>query len=174
MVLLTGICYGWESPEYADIEIQIINETYGLKAYTDDNSKIVDKETGKHLGDTNSLTVNVDYLSQLEDPMITVSLERRDYSTIFDMDYNYVDLQDYVSDDLEVGVTNNIPIPETDPDNPETMPEYEYLVSNNPSATSEYVLTLKENLTSGTYKMVFKLYDNDTYMGEVYEYLIIK
>ena len=41
-------------------------------------------------------------------------------------------------------------------------------------ANSTNSLTLKENLISGTYKLVYKLYDGNNYIGEDYEYIIIK
>ena len=39
---------------------------------------------------------------------------------------------------------------------------------------TSYFLTLKQNLMTGTYKLVYKLYDGDIYVGEAYEYMIIK
>ena len=33
---------------------------------------------------------------------------------------------------------------------------------------------LKENLVSGTYKLVYKVYDGDNFVGETYEYIVIK
>ena len=35
-------------------------------------------------------------------------------------------------------------------------------------------LTLNENLVSGTYKFIFKLYDGENYIGEVEKIVIIK
>jgi len=86
-----------------------------------------------------------------------MSLERRDYETQYAFNYNKVDLKDYVTNSLTNGAN-----------------EYEYKVSDNPIASNMVFLTLKDNLVTGTYKLVFKLYDNNTYIGEVYEYFIIK
>ena len=55
-----------------------------------------------------------------------------------------------------------------------TKREKEYVISDNPSAHSNYFIYLKSNLVTGTYKLVNKLYDGDTYIGETYEYIIIK
>ena len=38
----------------------------------------------------------------------------------------------------------------------------------------EAFLNLKENLVTGTYKLVFKLYDGENYIGATYEYFIVK
>lgn len=72
-------------------------------------------------------------------------------------DYTLVDLQDYIVDKLTT-----------------TGREKEYVISNNPIETINYFLYLKDNLVTGTYKLVNKLYDGDVYIGETYEYLIIK
>ena len=39
---------------------------------------------------------------------------------------------------------------------------------------AELDLYFKENLLSGTYKLIVSLYDGENYIGEVYQYIIIK
>ena len=68
-----------------------------------------------------------------------------------------VDLKDYIANTFR-----------------ETGREKEYVISDNPQGNQAYYLTLKQNLMTGTYKIVFNLYDGDTYVGEAYEYIIIK
>ncbi len=152
-----GIYYGIEASDYVEKEVTIINGTYGLKAKIDDNMKIIDKETGKNLNNNKSLIVNLKYTSSLEKPKITVCLQRRNYETIYDLGYETVDLAEYISDSLDTTKTAN-----------------EYLLTNKPAANINYFYTLKENLKTGTYKLVFKLYDDNTYIGEVYDYFIVK
>ena len=152
-----GIYYGIEPSDTAEVPIRIIDSTYGLKVYTDDKSKIVNKTTGKTEYNNNALWINMEYSSALSSPKITISLYRRDYADIYSQKYTLVDLADYVSTGLET-----------------TIREKEYLVTDNPQATGNKYLELKENLTSGTYKIVYKLYDEDSYIGEAYEYVIIK
>ena len=55
-----------------------------------------------------------------------------------------------------------------------TNKEKEYLVSDSPEAVMTNNYTLKENLKTGTYKIVYKLYDEETYVGEAFDYIIIK
>ena len=50
----------------------------------------------------------------------------------------------------------------------------EYVLSTNPGASTDYYLYFKEGLLSGTYKIIISLYDGDNYIGEVYQYIIIK
>ncbi len=152
-----GIYYGLTASDSIELDVRIINSSYGLKVITDDEAKIVDKETGNTLDKNNSLVSTVEYSSALSDPNITVSLYRRTYNDIYSREYEQVDLQDYVLDTLN---TTNKP--------------KEYSAFDNPINVQNYVLNLKQNLKTGTYKLVFKLYDEDTYVGEAYEYIIIK
>lgn len=71
--------------------------------------------------------------------------------------YNLVDLSDYIL----------VPLDMTDKEN-------EYKVTDNPEATNTVTMYFDSNLVTGTYRFVFKLYDNDQYIGETYEYVIIK
>lgn len=95
-----GIYYGEETSDYTEKDVYIINGAYGLKVYSDNNSKIIDKTTGKKVDNSNALTFNVQYSSRLRDPNIVVELQRRDYSRELTTHYNLVDLQDYVTETL--------------------------------------------------------------------------
>lgn len=152
-----GIYYGLTASDSIELDIRIINSSYGLKVITSDESKIVDKETGTIEGGSNLLLSTVQYSSSLADPNITVSLYRRTYNDVYDMEYEQVDLQDYVSNALTI-----------------TDKEKEYLAFNSPISSQNYLLNLKSDLMTGTYKLVFKLYDGDVYVGEAYEYIVIK
>ena len=242
-----GICYGWEKPEEGYIYVDIINAKYGLKVSTDDESKIINKETWENLNGEKEIEITVDYDAQFLDPIITVSLERRDYEEngVYSTKYGLVNLKDYFLEDLQemkeatvltgmLGVTATINYDiESLTDQPVTATisfdtlgititnnggndsyvftengtftfefedefensgtaeakvswinqlegkyKYEYFVTDSPSTTNKVFLTLtpKEgpNLKTGTYKLVFKLYDGVTYIGEAYEYFIIK
>lgn len=152
-----GIYYGLVASDMVELDIKVINFAYGLKALTPNKAKIVNKETGETDAGNNSISTTLQYSSSLSNPKIAISLYRRDYSEIFSQNYTLVDLQDYIVDQLTP-----------------TKREKEYEVSTNPSASNTYFLYLKPNLVTGTYKLVYKLYDGDTYIGEVYEYMIIK
>lgn len=152
-----GIYYGLESSDYTELQFSIINSSYGLKVATDDKSKTIDKDTGKTLNGNNSLVTFVNYSSAFKKPIITMSLYRRDYSTMYSNTYKKVNLQDYV--------TNNLT---------QKFNENEYFVVENPASSNTFFLMLKENLPTGTYKLVYKLYDDSKYIGEAYEYLVIQ
>ena len=118
---------------------------------------IINKETGKNLNGNNTEVFNYKYSSVLSNPEIHISLKRRNYNTVFSTQYDLVDIKDYFTNEFT-----------------STSIEKEYLLTKNPSDNTNLFLTTKPNLVSGTYKVVFSLYDGTNYIGEVYQYLIIK
>lgn len=152
-----GIYYGLEASDFVETKIYIVNGAYGLKVQTNDGSKIVNKSTGRTQNDENTITANLEYSSALEKPIITVSLYRRDYSDVISTTYNKVDLKDYVLNSLTASSTSK-----------------EYILTEEPTENMQTTFILKPGLVTGTYKLVFKLYDGTNYIGEVYEYIIIR
>lgn len=151
-----GIYYGLQSDSQTIVPITILNSIYGLSVKLEDNMVIVDSESGTTLNKNNNLKFNIDFSSGLIEPNIKVGLYRRDYTSIYSNTYNLVDLNDYVTNELTSTNISDI-----------------YLVTDTPSANFDFDLNLKQNLTTGTYKMIFSLYDGDIYIGEVYQYIII-
>ena len=153
-----GIYYGLTASDKIDLNVRIINSAYGLKVITMDPNKIINKDTGSTENETNTLVSVVKYSSQLSAPSIAVSLYRRDYTEEYAQSYTLVDLQEYVSDTLTA-----------------TSREKEYVMSaSNPMETTTNYYKLNSNLITGTYKLVYKLYDGDTYVGEAFDYIVIK
>ena len=153
-----GIYYGLTASDKIDLNVRIINSAYGLKVTTMDPNKIIDKDTGITENETNTLVSVVKYSSQLSAPNIAVSLYRRNYTEEYAQSYTLVDLQEYVSDTLTA-----------------TSREKEYVMSaSNPMETTTNYYKLNSNLITGTYKLVYKLYDGDTYVGEAFDYIVIK
>ena len=137
--------------------MRIINSAFGLKVVNKDSNKIIDKETG--VNESNGTTVEsvVEYSSKLSNPNIAVSLYRRDYDEEYAQTYTLVDLQEFVSNNLTT-----------------TAREKEYEVSTSPTEKITNHFIFKQNLMTGTYKLVYKLYDGDVYVGEAFDYLVIK
>ena len=152
-----GVYYGINASDAIELKVYIINSTYGLKARTSDNEKIIDNVTGKNINNTNKINIDINYSSLYKNPQIRVALYRRNYNAVVSRQYNIVDLQDYVQEEL---------IKSKNP--------REYIVSVQPKLNNTQTLTLKQNLITGTYKLTYELYDGENYIGEAYEYLIIK
>lgn len=138
-------------------EEHIVNTNYGFKVDLDDKSALIDKDTGKTKNDTSTLDFTIGYSGNFENTKICVSLYRRKYDEIYSYGYEMVDLADYVSTELT-----------------STSTEKEYLVTDLVQASQNYTLTLKQGLKTGTYKIRFSLYDNDTLITSVDKPIIIK
>lgn len=152
-----GIYYGLKSSDYVEIPFNILDSVYGLEVTLPEKQVIINKDTGKNLNGNNTLVFNYKYGSVLTNPEIHISLKRRSYNSVFSTEYELVDLKDYFSTQFQT-----------------TSKAKEYLLTKNPVDNSNVFVNLKENLVSGTYKVVFSLYDGTNYIGEVYQYLIIK
>ena len=152
-----GIYYGLQASSSTTLDFSVINTIYGLDVDIDEKQLIIDKETGYTKNDNNVLVFNVEYESGLKNPNLRIALYRRDYEEIYTDKYNLVDLKDYITNDMKVTSDENI-----------------YLLTDSPTNSMSYYIYMLDNLISGTYKIVFSIYDNDTYIGDVERYLIIK
>ena len=153
-----GIYYGLISSDREELSFTVLNTVYGLKAnQTSDEELIVNKTSGKNETDTNAVTFNIEYSSGLSNPNIRISLYRRKYDEVYSTSYDLVDFKDVFSNDL---ASTNI--------------DKVYMLFSTPESIMNTTLYTKENLTSGTYRVVFGLYDNNTYIGDVYRYIIVK
>lgn len=154
---IDGIYYGLSPSDTYELDLNIINEIYGLDVNTDEKNLIINKSTGNSLNNTNEVTYNIDYDSGLTNPNIKIKLYRRKYDEIYDTNYELVDLQDYISNELTKTDTEDM-----------------YLLVSNPKQDDTFTFTYKPNLKTGTYKLEFILCDNDTEIGLVDKYIIIR
>ena len=152
-----GIYYGPQSLKKIEFNVNIIDSPYGLKISTNSNFIFIDKTTGKNFIGTQNYPIKVNYTSNLDNPNIRIKLMRRKYDTIYSMEYEDVSITDYIQNPLRAS------------SNP-----FEYYFIDNPPESIDYTFIMKENLISGTYKIVLNLYDNDALIGSVYDYVIIK
>ncbi len=139
------------------LDIQLINSVYGLKVEADDKAILIDKDTGINQNGTNAIRFNVTYFGNLKNPKIYITLNRRDYSTEYSTIYHPVDLSGYVKEALTP-----------------TDVEYEYLFTETAQDNQAIVLKLNPNLITGTYRVMFKLYDDVTFIGSDEQSIIIK
>lgn len=146
-----GIYYSTGVPDYYEENINIINSTYGLNPVIDDDSVIFSTNNNK------SFNFTLYYTSLLTAPNIRITMYRREYDEVYDTNYRYVDFQDFVS--YLLPTSNNV---------------YEYVIDNNPLSQKSYTFPFNSELLTGTYRIVFKLYDDDTLIGEINRYIIVK
>ena len=137
-----------EIPVIVDNEI----EEYGFNV-ENTSSKIIAKENDEQV-----LTFNIINELDANDGNIRVSLYKKKNFTAFNQDYELIDLNEYISNDLEL-VTDKV-----------------YYAFKSP-LDYQNTLELKFNPTSletGGYKLVFDLYDNNTKIGTLDEKFIVK
>ena len=151
-----GVYYGLESSDTLQLNLQVMDTIYGLTVSLPENCLFWNKETGKNLSNSNAMLATVSYESGLHNPNLRIKLYRRDYTDIISATYNEVDFADYFTNELTRTETN------------------EYMLSDNPVSSLTYFLYMKSDLVSGTYKLELRLYDENTFIGEVYRYIIIK
>lgn len=152
-----GIYYGLNSSTNIEKDIIIVNERFGLKASMSEEDVIIDKDSGLTEDGDNRVQFDFSYESNIKNANVRVSLYRRTYSDVYEYTYELVDLSNYVTTDL---IKTNNPS--------------EYLVRSNPNSSFSYSVNLKEDLISGTYKVIFSLYDGNNYIGDITKYIIIE
>ena len=152
-----GIYYGIESSDECDVPFKIMEKNYGLDIDIDDKYLIIDHETSYNLDGNNDFNFNILYSSTLDNPNLRIALFRRTYNNIYDLSYNLVDVKDYLDGTLNT-----------------TSDDKVYKFFTNPGSNVNNSYTLKDNLKTGTYKLVIYLYDGDVNVGNIYQYFVIK
>ena len=153
-----GIYYGDIVSQTITKDVRIVNKIFGLKVTTADVMKIIDKEKGTNEDGFKNLNVDIDYQSALVNPRLNMHLERRKYDSIYQREYEKVDLADYVTSPII-----------------SASQELEYIISTSPvNGKRTQFFTMDEDLVSGTYRFVVSLYDGNKLIGTAYDYIIIK
>ena len=136
----------------------MMNKSYGLDVVIPEEEIIIDKDTGNNINKNHNMTATITYSGSLLEPNIKVALYRRNYNDIYLLDYVNANINDYVTNNLTMfGNNTNI-----------------YNVLDSLSDTNTYTFNFDSTLTSGTYKLEFRLYDANIYVGNVIKYIIIK
>lgn len=151
--------------QYAEKELQLtfVNPDNAIEVVTEDKMKIVSGETAKNEQNTSRNRYQITINQKLSNPNVRISLLKRKTDTKNTTQYQEVDLNQIF--------TNGFVTPESLALTRSS--EYERIVSASPPPTITLDLNIKAQLTSGTYKLLFKLYDRNQLIEEDQEYLII-
>lgn len=147
----------------------------------DEDGNVIGSTTEELNDGKNDFEYSVKYSSGYENPYIAVALYRRNYDDIYDRTYTLVDLKDYLNIELNPipdNIKDQFAITTYDADGNENKKYVGYeaygidlingMVQEAISSSTEEArpiiklitkCSLKENLVSGTYKLVFTLYD---------------
>ena len=155
---------------YSDIEIDMIDLSHGLSVDIADGDRVIDATTGKtHLG-TPDMNIIIKASDIVENANIRVTLYKR--GSTYDENLNYADIT-YSLQDLANYVSTTLAKPEsvglTSSNNSE------YLVTNTVGEQTDidWVLTLKEGLSTGGYKLRFGIYSGNTCLGTVERHFVV-
>ncbi len=143
-----------------DLEFTVVGDENAIFVTVDDKSKVVDGATGlNQLGlDYNSYLLT--YRSVLVNPNVRVELYKRDNSDHSTIVYNEVEFSDLFSTQLYATAFASDYL-------------YEKDLTASPNTDSTYRFYFNEELNSGTYKLVFRLYDGTHLIEEETEYVIV-
>lgn len=153
-----GIYYGLYSSASTELEFKVLNNSYGLSIELRDEMMIVDKTTGFTLLGNNSLVYLLKHSSVLENPSIRISLYRRNYDTPYSLNYDLVDIKDFINYNSYM----------------DTNIDKEYVLLDKALSENNVFMSFKDNLKSGTYRLCFSIYNNSEFIGNIYKYLLIK
>lgn len=160
-----GLYTGEIKNEPLILSLNILNNKFGLLVESDDVAITHDKYDATDANGNKKIDFLITTSSGQDNPNLRVRVERREYgnaSTPVDLDYQYedVDLGDLFIDQLEVADAD----------------KKLYYVTHDLPETINFSLTLRDDITlrTGTYRIVFGVYDGDNYIGSVYRYLIIR
>ena len=146
------------------IDITVVGTNNSLQATISDSSKIIDGYSGLNLDSENYINVTINYASILTNPNIRLSVYRKNTDNYNSVVFDEVDLTTLSSTTLTYPAVFGL----------KSGTEYEYIISMNPESVFQYNLKLHDSLKSGTYKFVYKLYDNNQLIDYDEEYVVVK
>ena len=164
------------------IEYKLFASEDGL--YSDGTKDVVENKTVTLLGTENAINVtdeleneieeketvsrhisyNLTYESELQEPNLRISVYKRDTSEFDSIIYNEIDPATVFNNTFANPAVFNYTPNET----------YEKMVSNAPTSTMTLNYTIKDNIPTGTYRIRFKLCNNNHIVDTVDKYIIIK
>ena len=136
--------------------VTVVNSDNSIVVDVADKEKIVDGDTALNMNDLNTNKYTVTYTSDLNNPNLRLEVLKRKTDDIDSIEYTTVPFNSLFSNSL-VQVNST-----------------EYNLDMGGLNTKEFEFALKDTLTSGTYRLVFKLYDNDQLIDDDVKYVIVK
>lgn len=143
-----------------EINVTVVGDDNAILVTTDDKTKVVDGDTGLNQLDTRVNKYVLNYLSVLENPNVRVHLYKRETADKYSTEYVEVDFNSLFTNSLNSSSYASSYL-------------YEKVLPAGINTENIYEFELQENLVSGTYKLVFKLYDGIHLIEEENEYVIV-
>ena len=147
-----------------DIPVTLVGADNNIKVTTKDETKLVYGEKGVNEANLNYNTYVVSYTTVLTNPNVRISLYKRNTDN--------KDTTAYTEIDFNTLFSNKFNSPSELSYSAKSL--YEKMLKVTAGTSNTLYFNFNDNLTSGTYKLVFKLYDNNQLIDEDSKYVIVK
>ena len=137
-----------------DFQVVVVSSENSIVVDCDDEVKVVDGATGLNYLGTRMNSYKVKYQSVLTNPNFRVEVLKRDTTTIDTTQFESVPFHQLFTNDFTLK-GNEAVLPMTEEE-------------------QTFDFELAQNLKSGTYRIIFKLYDNNQLIDEDVKYVIVK
>ena len=146
-----------ENVDMDEYTIHVVNSNNSISVTCDDRIKIVNGETGFNLNGTKINPYTITYESELSNPNIRIEVYKRKVDDINSIEFESIPLENLFKNRLTSANNGN-----------------EHIVNIGNGTTGTVNLELQDNLISGTYRISFKLYDNNQIIDDDIKYVIVK
>ncbi len=145
----------YENSVTQEFTVYVVNSDNSIVVDCDDEYKIVDGETGLNMKNNTTNIYHVKYLASLNNPNFRVELFKRNVDNASTTGFTSVPFRTLFSNAFPRAAGNEV-----------------YLDMNGLTERN-FDFNFQTELTSGTYRLVFKLYDNDQLIDTEIKYIIV-
>ena len=146
----------YQNSVYEEYTVTVVSSSSYIAVECEDETKLVYGETGLNHAGENINTYLVKYVSELNNPNFRVEVYKRNVDTIDTTVYQSVPFSSLFTNSYTVVSGNEVSLPITEEDE------------------ESFDFELQSNLTSGTYRISFKLYDNNQLIDEDIKNVIVQ
>ena len=139
-----------------DFIVHVVSSNDTIIVNTDDKYKVIDGDTHLNLAGNNRNIYDVKYTSSLNNPNIRLEILKRDISSSDSSKFESIPFNNLFKNNMTVYSGNEV------------------LLNMGLSNSYKFYFDLNDEFTSGTYKLVFKLYDNNQLIDSDVQYVIVK
>ena len=141
---------------YQEFNVVVVSSSSYITSECNDNTKLVYGETGLNNGNSKINTYNVKYVADLNNPNFRVEIYKRNTNTVDTTTYTSVPFNTLFKNSYTIVSGNEVTLPVTEEEE------------------QSFDFELADSLTSGTYRVVFKLYDNNQLIDEDVKNVIVQ
>jgi hypothetical protein len=147
-----------DSSVYDEYDVVVVNSDNSISVDSADLEKIIDGETLLNLNNSNTNTYLIKYVSNLSNPNLRVELYKRNVDDINSTTYESVPITTLFSNYHSFSALSN---------------EVKLDMDGSGKSTVKFLIN-DSGITSGSYRLVFRLYDNNQLIDDDVKNLIVK